>query len=1479
MQEKAERGSGRDAASKKRVRKEAVDSLSSSTTYVQIIDVDNDPECENLSQLNQTAAKTSCGTENMNLENENAALYDNKEVRKTAQAEEKIGARRMHVKIRHGDTTWDALVDTGAAKSLVDASVLKRRIKQNPAVSEVVKLRAANGTELTVLDTLDLYFSFEEQQDHGFYHSFIVVQGLKESVILGVDFLSTLNTVKLDFNTNSLTFPNPAVPNTMSTITFRDQQTHHLSACIFEIDLSLDNSTGTNSWSAMSDEYFVSLIDDKENVEMYVSTIAEMVEQEESVKTNDATEPVRPSDYDDLSFAEKCAVVTGNNKPLINMLCEFQEVFDKPHFNPNSVVAPTRLRQNDDVEIQPFQLKTNLLDINLRKKMKEEIDRLLNSGFISRSRSVYQSPCFFCKQKRADGSFKYRLVFDYRLLNQRLEQAASSPGRGESLFHSIGNASVFSTLDFTSAFHQMVIDARDRHLTGFTTPFGCFQWNCFPFGLKQSPSVLCAKLQAVFQELIPHKLILWVDDMLVFCNTEKDMLQNLRRVFQLCQEHGLKLALEKCKLMRKTVEFVGRQVSQNSLAPLKKHLVAVQDYPKPTSAKQLKGFLGLSQYLNRFVHNFAATATPLFDLLRGKPKRLTWNLKADAAFDKVKRMLCNPLHLGIYEPGEPLIVFSDASGKGIGGVLCQERKDKDGQLYLLPLGFHSRRLADAETRYSAFKLELCGLISTLKSFAHFLRGSKFVCYTDHSALLSLFKTKQPHQLEATVCRWVALLDSMFGTFLIKHIDGKKNLISDALSRKPRIESLLTNVVFEEDRLTEDDTTISADATVDKYSDQPWMSEQDTVFADINAISCSLIPEPKLLADIKEAYKTDAFCKAVLKQLRNNKEPNKFVVRQGFYLDDSGFLYMSGAYGGRLVIPHIRTLKIKIMQQYHEVNAGHLKCSKVIPLIRRDFFWARMRSDINEFVAACQTCQRHGAKRGKQQGYLNPRPIPNKRMQEIHVDWKTNLPVSDGFDTVLVVTCALTRFVILIAAKSTDSAVDTAERLLTNVYYKEAPFETIISDQDTKMTATVMKEICNLLGVKQILTTAYRHNENGLSERNIATMTTILANYSNFCGNDWSKWLPRAQFAMNTTFLDSIQMTPFEALRGFIPRTAPTVFAQKFPGGVGLDENTSTKKGSVEFENFKKQLESATLATKDALVVAKVFAKHHYDKRRSAATVFKVGDKVLMDISCYQQDPFGKGEQRTTRKLRGRRIGPLRILKCLPNDIYQLELPKDFKRRSNKAHISLLSRYIPPVKDRENELHAPAAVDFDEFGSPLFEVQEVLNHKMDKGKVTDVLLKYKGYGDTESVWMKTDNLDECREIVEDYCKRKGLLSPYVPSKPRQKTVSKDHKKSHGKGKPRRGDSMAVGEKDGHSLRTKRHAHNTMGHHSKAAESLIPLSEEDTVVVARSNKRHMEMSTTDNGHTEKSKRSRKKNVRYASDDYVTSVLHDIRVASQW
>ena len=202
---------------------------------------------------------------------------------------------------------------------------------------------------------------------------------------------------------------------------------------------------------------------------------------------------------------------------------------------------------------------------------------------------------------------------------------------------------------------------------------------------------------------------------------------------------------------------------------------AIQEWPVPSTARQLRGFLGLAGYYHKFVRNFGIIAHPLTQLLK-KDVRFVWTPSQQSAFSDLQQALSSAPILVLPDFSQPFHIDTDASGVGIGAVLHQNGH---------PIAFISKALCPRNRGLSAYEKEYLAILLAVEHWRHYLLHGEFFIHTNHQSLTHLNE-----QRLNTVWQQKVFTKLLGLNYKIVYKKGVDNTVADALSRHDLEESAL-----------------------------------------------------------------------------------------------------------------------------------------------------------------------------------------------------------------------------------------------------------------------------------------------------------------------------------------------------------------------------------------------------------------------------------------------------------------------------------------------------------------------------------------------------------------------------------------------------------------------------------------------------------------------------------------------------------------
>ncbi|GBG62923.1 hypothetical protein CBR_g34294 [Chara braunii] len=223
-------------------------------------------------------------------------------------------------------------------------------------------------------------------------------------------------------------------------------------------------------------------------------------------------------------------------------------------------------------------------------ELKRPLEELLRLGFIKPSNSPWGAPVLFAR--KADGTL--RLCIDYRGLNRYTVKKSYPMPRSDELFDRLAGNRFFTKIDLRSGYHQIHVAVADQPKTAFQSRFDHYEFTVMPFSLTNAPATFQTAMNDIFRDILEQCVLVYLDDILVYSRTLEEYLRHLRDVLDRLRRHGFYAKLSKCPFAQHKVDFLGHYMSDQGLHMDDKKITAIAEWPAPTSAKQLRSFLGLT---------------------------------------------------------------------------------------------------------------------------------------------------------------------------------------------------------------------------------------------------------------------------------------------------------------------------------------------------------------------------------------------------------------------------------------------------------------------------------------------------------------------------------------------------------------------------------------------------------------------------------------------------------------------------------------------------------------------------------------------------------------------------------------------------------------------------------------------------------------------------------------------------------------------
>lgn len=901
----------------------------------------------------------------------------------------------------------------------------------------------------------------------------------------------------------------------------------------------------------------------------------------------------------------------------------------------------------------PVYVKQYRLPHSLKTEVDQQIQNLIKNDIIEEAKSEWSSPILLVPKKSTENKEKkWRLVVDYRKLNDCIMDDKFPLPNITEILDSLSGSILFTHLDLYQGYFQVNLDKDSREYTSFNTNTGQYQMKRLPMGLKTSCSAFSRVMSIAMSGLTFEKCFVYLDDLVIFGRNMSIHNKNLIEVLERLRKVNLKLNPEKCQFLKKELLYLGHVVSAKGVLPDPAKTEVLKTYPVPTNTNEVKRFVAFCNYYRKFIDGFACITAPLNKLTK-KNEQFVWDKKCQNAFETLKEKLITPpvLQFPDFDQENEFVIQTDASGEAVGAVLCNQD--------MRPVAYASRPLNKAEKNYPTIQKELVAIVWAIKYFRPYVFGRRFTIMTDHKPLVYLFSMKDP---SSRLLKFRLTLEEY--DFKINYVKGKENSAADALSRisissntlkEMNAEIMTVMTRGQKRRMNETNDNDIDSECYGQNSQQDWFVQPKIVeilkvpngYVEINFVEekdlskmrknkeidkemgCFVYSKRKKMllinlnfraqmsraefvtklnefcnkVNIKELCivkeeKIENFIKELIKEIKNTKDwtgPRICVIRGVKRIEDDGE-------------------KNYILNDFHILpTSGHAGVNRMTNNIKRKFYWPGLDKDVSEFVSKCTTCQKM-----KQHKYVKEPLVitttATHAFEKIFLDIVGPLEKDlEGNSYALTIQDELTKFVEAYPLVHKDT-VSVARALVNKFILRYGIPNIIATDRGTEFVSATMEQVCKLLQIEKLTSTAYHHQSIGALENSHKNLNTFLRIQCSTQKETWSQWLPFWCYCFNNTIHTETKYTPFELVFGR-PSRMPCRVSQYVeplynPENYALD--------------LKYRLQVAHQDARNNLILSKEKRKLSYDQNVNSVS-YKPGQLILVkDETAKKLDPQYKG---------------------------------------------------------------------------------------------------------------------------------------------------------------------------------------------------------------------------------------------------------------
>jgi hypothetical protein len=810
------------------------------------------------------------------------------------------------------------------------------------------------------------------------------------------------------------------------------------------------------------------------------------------------------------------------------------------------------------------------------------------------------APTFFAKNKS-----KWRMVHDFKPLNDETVDMIYPIPLISTILESLKGKKYFSIIDLKSGYYQFKLSERAKKLCAVISPKGIFQFGCLPMGLKNAPPFFQKIMERILKEGLNIYVFVYIDDIIIYSNTFQEHMGHLAMVLEMLREANLKANIEKCAFCLSQLRVLGKVISGEGIQTDPDLVKSMVEFPVPTSARKVKGFLAMLNFYRDHLEDFGPKTEPLAKLARDDFKwdKNTWNSdpKYQKCFDELKGLMLRAPILAYPDFLKKFYIQSDSSLYGAGAVLYQYNDEERRNV----VAYASWLFNTQQRKYNTTERELLAIVLATRKWKPYLRRSHFIAETDHQPLEGYLDLKDPY---GKIARWSAELSQFY--FTVKYIKGITNIPPDVLSRIHEealfFECIRTSRVLSEISLIGTEEQICCLETI----------EEEILLEQLNFSWPSD-------AELIEAYKYDEKLAYMYEYIKSNKVPEAVTVngitndQMALEILRTAHLFLIGNDGklyhyadkknkpNKLVLCVPKKYVRLVLEECHDsVWAGaHMGRDKTFDKIKEKYYFNRMKDYTNWYVRSCVTCQQCKRK--------NPaKSMPWAIIEAKHtwdllcIDlWDSGVVSSEGNKYVLTVIDGFSKFAFAIPLRNKE-AKSVAKALVRHVFNLRGPPRRLHSDRGSEFVNEIITNLVHFYSSDKSNTTAYHPQGNAYAERIHQFFRNALTAYVNRSQRDWDSILPILMPVYNNSI--------HEALGGHSP--------SQLMFGVNVDNTPIQLPLGDEIVMSSKYVYSLKLALDrvQQIVMEKTYKKMQKNMMQNGGYKYEnyqVGDKVALSVEC------------------------------------------------------------------------------------------------------------------------------------------------------------------------------------------------------------------------------------------------------------------------
>ena len=849
-------------------------------------------------------------------------------------------------------------------------------------------------------------------------------------------------------------------------------------------------------------------------------------------------------------------------------------------------------------DVTPVIVPPRKIPVALKNRLKEELTKMEDMGVIEKVEKATDWVNALVVAEKPNG--KLRICLDPRPLNKAIKRQHYRLPTSEEIFSMMTGAQVFSKIDASNGYWQIPVDERSSDLLTFATVFGRYKFKRMPFGIHSASEIFQREMGKVIADI--DGAVHSQDDIIIWGRNNEEHDYRLFQVLDRIRESGLKMNKSKCVFRVPEVVFLGNLLSKDGVKPDPKKVEAIVNMQVPENKVELQRYLGMVNYLGKFVANLSHETATLRELLKkdtifcmGKPQIET--------FHRLRNIITKAPILQFYNSELPVRIRSDSSMFGLGAML-EQLVGNDWK----PVAFASRRLDSAEQNYAQIERETLSVLFACERFHEYIYGREVIVQNDHKPLKTIF-SKSIVSCPPRIQRFFLRLQKY--DFKFEYAPGKTMKVADTLSRscvpggKPEfkgdvlayhVHSVISNLPISNARLKQMQIATEKDDELLRlkcYTVEGWPAKD---YVDPN---------------LRPYY----------------SQRDEIVIHEGLLLK-----------GQRIIVPKLMRPEVKKL--LHQGHPGVEKCKL---RARQTVYWPGLSKELEDVVLSYSSCIDY---RSQQK---NESPIPHDVPDEPWVKVAVDIFTIYGVNYLIVIDYYSKYFEIMRLNEPIDSP--EVVKVMKKLFSRHGIPKIVFSDGGPQFSAAFFGKFSKEWDFEHTFSSPHYPQSNGLVERKIQTVKKVLKK-----AHDANEDLYLSLLMLNNTPGKSSD-SPAQLMYKRIVRTTLPSMKKKVPEQVTKPVSNERNQRDLPDIDVGQSVRLRTPGQKDWKEKGKILTKcvepRSYNvikengrlARRNRRHLIPTNEKVVISSEDYTEQPV-VGEPEVDRS----RVGDV------PNS--QTELPKE-----------------------------------------------------------------------------------------------------------------------------------------------------------------------------------------------------------------------------